>query len=229
MVGGTAKASRMVGGRTLTYRPSAPVAGSFRSRMTIKKALENISEKKANDLSAASYNVDTTGSITLMNGVAAGTDFFNRVGRTWRVKSIQVRGVIGPTSGTDNATGCLAKVAVIYDAQPNGALPAMTDIFTASSSVSFMNLNNRDRFKVLASHEVALGPFDNTASVALADSTISKVEIFKNVDLPVINSGTGATISSLQTGSILLVVIGSNGFLTGYTFFGTTRIRFVDN
>jgi len=240
-VGGTPKAMRMVGGRPLTYTPAAPVVGSsryrqaplasrgfFGSQTRLARQMQGILEKKVVDTAAASYVVDTTGSITLINGVAQGSDYTNRIGRKWTMTAVQLTGVLGPNASADNATGTHAKVLIIYDSQPNGALPSMSDIFTASTSDAFMNLNNRDRFKVIAVHDCALGPFDNTTTVALADNSTQLVNVYKSVQLQVINDGTTAAIGDIQTGALLLVTIGNNGASTGYTFRGAVRIRFVD-
>lgn len=193
-----------------------------------RRLLAGMMEKKVIDTAAASYAVDTTGSITLINGVAQGSDFTNRTGRKSKMVTVQVAGQLGPTGGTDNSTGCHAKVFVVFDTQPNGALPTMTDILTASTSDSFMNLNNRDRFKVVAQHDVALGPFDNTSTTAYSDSAISLVSIYKKIDVETIYDGTTAGIADVQTGSLLLVTIGNNAAAQGYVARLAVRVRFTD-
>jgi len=192
--------------------------------------MQGIMEKKVIDTAVGSYTVDTNGTVSLINGVAQGSDFTNRIGRKWTIMSVQVNGIFGPNSTTDNATGSLVKCMIIYDSQPNGALPSITDILTEANSAAFMNLNNRDRFKVIATHSCALGPFDNTTTVSLAGGpAVSEVNIYKSVQLPVINDGTTAAIGDIQTGSLLFVTIGNNGASTGYTFRGAMRVRFVDS
>jgi len=218
--------------RTASGVRSAPLAsrGFYGANDRLKRALQGIEEKKVVDTAAASYAVDTTGSVTAINLCAQGTDFTNRIGRKTTNTAIQVTGMVGPNSTADNATGIHGKVLVIYDAQPNsaGAVPSMTDLFTASTSDSFMNLNNRDRFRVLATEDFALGPFDNTATVSLADNSIRLVNIYKRINMDSIWSGTTAAIGSVSSGTILLVTIGNNGSSTGYTARLACRVRFVD-
>ena len=39
---------------------------------------------------------------------------------------------------------------IVYDRQPNGALPAATDVLTSNTMMAVQNLDNRDRFIILA-------------------------------------------------------------------------------
>jgi len=115
---------------------------------------------------------------------------------------------------------------LVYDMQPNGVAPVITDILSASTSNAFMNLTNRDRFKVIWDRDVSLGPVDNTSGTAYADRTQSLAKCFKPVNLEVIFGGTAATIGSIQTGALWLVTIGS--VAATYQFSGAVRVRFAD-
>lgn len=112
------------------------------------------------------------GSITfnLLNGVQAGAAFYNRVGSRIEMKSVHIRGYIR------NMTTCIDDVArflVVYDRQPNGAFPNITDIIqsrdqqgaTANTGVSPINLDQRDRFVILRDYQVYLPSVTNTAGV----------------------------------------------------------------
>lgn len=202
-------------------RPKGVQAGAVFAR----RALLGMMERKVIDTASADYSISTTGSVTLVNGVAQGSDFTNRIGRKWTMTAVQLSGYIHPNGSSDNVSGTHARLLLIYDSQPNGALPSISDIFTASSSNAFINLNNRDRFKIVYSHSCALGPYDNSIS-HFTDNTVSLVDVYKKVNLDVINDGTTAAIGDIQTGSLLLVTIGD--LATPYLFTGAVRVRFVD-
>lgn len=184
-------------------------------------------EHKLIDTAAAGYVCDTTGTVTLMNGVAQGTDYTNRVGRKFVNLTVQLEGSIQPLDTTTGPTKC--RVMIIYDKQPNGALPAITDVLSASSSNSFMNLNNRDRFIVIRDINVTIGGISNVATQAYAQSpTVENVSVYKAIKMETINDGTGATVGDIQSGSIFLLTIGDQAPGLGGAFVGALRVRFDD-
>lgn len=184
-------------------------------------------EKKVIDTAAAVYACDTTGSVTLLNGVAQGSDFTNRIGRKFTNVTVQLEGKIAPQDANVGHTKC--RVMLIYDTQPNGALPAITDVLTAATSNAFMNLNNRDRFKVLSETNVTLAAIDNTATQSWAAApTVHNVSIFKKLNLETINDGTTAAIGDIQSGSIFLLTVGDQAAGSGFNFTAAARVRFID-
>lgn len=194
-----------------------------------KKVLASLMEKKVVDTAQATYVCDTTGSVTLMNGMAQGTDFTQRVGRKYTNVAVQLEGQIIPADNVTQLIGNKIRVMVIYDKQPNGALPVITDVLTASTANAFMNLNNRDRFRVLIDHNTTLGGLQETATQAVAASpNVENVSVFKKVNLETICDGTGATVADIQSGSIFLLTIGSQAAGLGHIFVAALRIRFVD-
>ena len=145
-VGRRRLSEKVTGGRPRGFRGGAQFA---------RRALLGLMEKKVVETASASYACDTTGSVTLVNGMAQGSDFTNRIGRKYTNVAVQLEGYLGPQDSNVGTTKC--RIMLIYDAQPNGALPAITDVLTASTSNAFMNLNNRDRFKVLCDENYTLG------------------------------------------------------------------------
>lgn len=210
-------------------RRMAPMAsrGFYGANDRLKRAMQGLEEKKVVDTAAGTYVCDTTGTVTAINLSAQGTDFTNRIGRKTTNVAVQLEGQIQPIDfGT---TSCKCRVMLIYDAQPNGALPAITDILTASTSQAFMNLNNRDRFKVLSEHNVTIGGISNTATQSYSIAPgVSNVSIYKRCNLDTIWTGTTAAIGSIGTGSLLLVTIGDAAANNGGVFYGAARVRFVD-
>jgi len=178
------------------------------------------------DTAEATYALDTTGSITLVNGVDTGTDFTNRIGRKITIKSILLQGYT-ETQDTDVAA-TLCRVMIIQDSQPNGATPTIANIFNAATSSAPLNLTNRDRFRVIIDKWFVCGYYNKTATFSLGDQTTRLVKKYKKCNIPVTFSGTAATIASIQSNSLLLVTLGNQAAGAGYAFKGSVRCRFVD-
>jgi len=207
---------------------SAPAAsrGFYGAQSRLKRQLQGIMERKLVDTASASYALDTTGSVTLINGCAQGSDFTNRIGRKYSNVAVQLEGLALLTAV---AAGPLKyRIMLIYDAQPNGALPAITDVLTASTSRAFMNLNNRDRFKVICDLNDVLGLTDIGANAAAADTTVKNVSVYKKINLETICDGTTAAIGDIQTGSLLLLTIADLAAGAAGSFRGAVRVRFTD-
>lgn len=199
--------------------------GQRSTKVILSPKATSSKEKKTIETVSAAYAADTTGSVTAINLVATGTDFTDRIGRLIQLKSVQVRGLLSPEANITDDN--LARVLVIYDKQPNGTLATIADILTAASSVSFMNLNNRDRFTVLAEHSVALGAVNNTATQAVAKSpTVDSIDIYKKINLQTQFGLATGVIGAVQHGALLLVTIGSVAL--GTTCQLACRVRFED-
>lgn len=184
-------------------------------------------EYKTVDVDPANYNVTSTGSVTLLNGVATGTDFTDRIGRRIMMKKHYFRGVVFPE---DNNTGQqLVRMIIVYDMQSNGAAPGVTDVLKSADATSQLNLNNRDRFRILTDKQWVLAPIDNTATQSFAGSpTIHQFKKFKKLNHEVQYNGTTNSIGSIATGAMFMLLIGSNAAGTAATIRVSHRIRFVD-
>lgn len=187
-------------------------------------------EHKFVDVTAAGYAADTTGSVTLLNGVAQGDDFNNRQGRQVTMTSISIKGMLQPVDASTNPTYC--RLIVVWDnAQNSGSAPVITDLLAQSVSESHNNLNNRMRFKILMDEQYAIGGVSNTATQAYAGAP-SVYTVNRYLKLPqgctTTFSGTGATAGSIQSGAIWMFTIGDQAAGSGGSFFVATRCRFVD-
>jgi len=194
--------------------------GFFGTRRTMQ-------EKKVIDVDATTTNVSTTPSLTLLNGVAVGTDFTDRIGRKVIMKSCFFRAFLYPVD--DTTQNDILRCIIVYDNQTNGAAPIITDIFKQSSPLSQLNLNNRDRFKILYDKEFPIGKVDTTTDAAFSNG--KNVYVFKKylkLNHEVIFGGTAATVASIQTGSIYLMFVTANTAAASANVLWTNRIRFVD-
>lgn len=180
-------------------------------------------ELKVIDTAVATYVFDTTGTVTLLNGAAVGSDFTDRIGRKSMFKSLLLQGLVAPVSG---AVSSLNRIMLVYDTQPNGALAVVTDVLNTANAASMLNLNNRDRFEILWDEYFETGFY--TAG-AVADRTSRPVRQYQEFDLPTVYGGAGATVASVQTGALLLLTVGTQLAAAGATFVGAVRVRFVDS
>lgn len=190
----------------------------------------NAEELKAWDILPTNTVCSTTASFTLLNGVPAGTDIWNRTGRKIMLKSIQVRGTILPTSTSVTCD----RMMLIYDKQWNGATPVAADVLTSANStgvsataLDFLNLTNRERFIVIRDAH-----WPNTSAQSAADplSDQSKTSFDWFVDLrglPTIFTVTGGvTAASIQTGALFLFFFSTS--VTGAIVNFATRLRYTD-
>lgn len=182
-------------------------------------------ELKTIDNNAFTSNYDTTGTITLINGVIQGTDFNQRVGRKFMMKSIYCR--IASANNATMPAPTVLRWLLVYDSQTNATLPAITDILNSVSTLSTNNLSNRDRFTILADQTwVPTTQVSDTAAVVnFADFS----KYFKKGSWEVVNGGTAATVGSIQTGGLYFVTVGDTAAGTAAAVaVVTTRVRFVD-
>lgn len=213
---------RALGGRTLTYRPAAPVMGSSRWNMSRRMASK---ETGYVDLALASYDCDTTGSIVLLATVAQGASVNQRVGKKIMWKSLQCRGTI------NNRTTAIANdvaFLIVYDKRPTGVLPTITDVLVSANSSSFNNDANSGRFMILKRVDQVLIGNTTTPATGQEEKDCSffldlkaKAGIFKA-------AGTGA-INDIEEGALYLITVGDNAPGNGAAYATLAfRTRFLD-
>jgi len=186
-------------------------------------------EHKFVDVVQNGYVADTAGTITLLNGVAQGLDYNNRIGRKMEFTSVHVKGILLPVDTSTAPAHC--RLMVVWDSDSDGTTPTITDILAQSTSTSFANLNNRNRFRTLLNEEYSIGGFSAAATTAYAGAPQVHT-IDRYVQLPkleTINQGTDATAASIQQGALWMLTIGTNAASNGGFFIVSTRARYTDN
>jgi len=174
-----------------------------------------------------------TGTVVPINLLASGTAVNERVGRKVVLKSclvnFTVKNVIGVN--TNALQGAIVKVSLIYDSQPNGAIApaAYNDIYSTAHPTSPLNLNNRDRFKVLWSKYAQIGSYLISGAGSLATGAPQHAirTCFKKMNLPVIFGGAGGSIGDIQTGALLLCFTADVANMSMCDYY--TRVRYSDN
>lgn len=189
-------------------------------------------ELKFVDVFDANKAVLTGGEIFLLNGIATGTDISNRVGRKVCMKSLIFNANVFNVATTANALqGIMIRHMIIYDSQPNSSatVPAVTDILSAATTLSPLNLNNRDRFKVIYDKRSQIGSFVINGTPTLAAGSPYNVfwNKYRKLNHDVIFSGVNATIGNIGTGAMYLLVIGDFAAVAQHDYH--IRIRFTDS
>ena len=192
-------------------------------------SLRGRSELKFIDTTNQNIAMTTSWQLALVNGIAQGADFNQRIGRKSTMKSVIFNGnVFNLSTASLNAfNGAYTRLVIIYDTQPNsGSLPAGTDIFATNDPNSPMNLNNRDRFQVLMDVRKQVSAFLMSATPALATGNPANAYFkkYKKCNKETIFSGTAGTIGSISTGAIYLCFVADAAVAFDYYI----RVRFTD-
>jgi len=191
-------------------------------------------ELKAFDVVAANTPFPAAGGSLILNAVPLGTDYFQRVGRKITMKSLHIKGTIVPTQavGAD-----YLRVMIIYDAQCNKALPATNNLILldanaapATTSFSEINLNNRERFKILRDKRFASpGCASTTVGLNLDQTMCMNINEFiklKGLDT-MYDATNGGTAADITSGSLFILLISTNtNNLWNFNF--QTRLRYYD-
>jgi len=218
------KSARMVGGRVLSYRPSAPVAGSYRSRISrgaVQSARAGL-EVKGVDVALTQalgvINTTTTNAnCVLLNAIAPGSGSFNRIGRKAHLKSLRLKGSVEFVS-TPSAAGIIVgnwmRMVVVWDQQPSsGTIPTWDVIFgltdqagtETSTTLAPLRYDNMDRFKVLCDKIIDYQVQPSTpVSTALVTEQITFDEFISLGNRECVFSGQSATctIADISTGGL---------------------------
>jgi len=193
---------------------------------------------KAFDIGFSNSNFTVAGTFTPLNVPINGAEQYQRVGRRITLRSLSIKGFVnfGATTVQD-----LARIIVVYDAQPNAALPVLADILQnsnaglATTNLSFHNLNNRDRFIFLKDYKVMLPAVTVAAGVLTNEAIPDPIYHTFNIDWEIplrrmettFNAVNGGTIADVTTGSLLLVTLdGNNAGTVSFAF--SSRVRYID-
>lgn len=187
-------------------------------------------EKKQKDSNATSVTIAslaaTWSALTLLNGIASGVGPDGRLGRRLNMKSLMVRWIHFPQTIAGSFIGDI-RILVIYDRNPQGALPAITDILSVDSITGIMNLNNSDRFMVLIDDLPCQtqGRMGSAGSPTLAGKYHRKFNLQSQYD----ESATGG-IADITCGAIYFMwcASASTGATNGTTITFSSRVRYTD-
>jgi len=172
---------------------------------------------------AAAEDVDLGTTVLWLNGIAAGTDIGERIGRKIVMRKIVANLTMHIKTAVTASAGCRAML--VYDKQANAAAPAVGDVLDLTVGLGDenapINLQNRSRFVIMRDWKTIVN-----AEGVTGDSR-GKTLVWKGA-LPVIYSGVGNTIGSINSGSLWLMTVGSQAAGNGAHCSGAIRIRYED-
>jgi len=185
-------------------------------------------EKRYHDNAEANFYMGTTGNLNQINKISTGDNDYHRNGSSIMMGGVTLRGFY--IGGTSQGLPTIGRLMVVYDKQPRGALPTLTDILVSATPVSLINGNHADRFTIL---------FDKLYSVAGDGDTLSgahpagTIQEYIRVNLPAVweSLNTDGDISDVLKGGLYIVQIGSGPAADGEEagrFRLATRVHFVD-
>lgn len=230
-----AKRRRVWSGRRISHakrrrRPVTSVVprslqGSFRySRPDFeKKFLDTTSNFVAGANILEKYNV---------NIIPQGDTESERIGRKITIRNIYLRGSAQLTTQTAaNVSSVGFRVYILVDTQTNGAAFNTTDFLAASSILSFRNLDNQTRFKVLHDKVYTLTSGGAGQTGASTFNTLEGRRYFKfgkKCNIPIeFDSSAGTGVTATQTvNSIWVCIINTDTNTLNITT--ETRVRYTD-
>lgn len=160
-------------------------------------------------------------SLTEVNCIQQGATVANRIGNKVIMRSIHLRMHMSSPAAVVGQ----ARLMLVYDRQPNGAFPAITDILLSqpagvAASYSGINIANKSRFLMLRDHFYI---FD------AAQSLVHMVDLYCKGRWEAEFGANAGTIGDFRTGAVYLVVYAT--FVGGgniSTSAAQCRIRYYD-
>lgn len=161
-----------------------------------------------------------------------GSSFYNRIARRTRGVALRIRGNIWPSLTNAATPTQYCRIIIVYDRQPNGALPSLQAVLgdypnggTINTSImSGINPDNRDRFMVLRDRQFMLpavganGVAPTTTSpqflTDIGGNKESRLQFDEYIKLNGLETqykaSTGGGIGDISTGSYLIIAMASS-------------------
>lgn len=201
------------------YRPK-------RSRRTIRTYFPKASTEWKYIDTTINQDVNTTATLTLLNGLSLGNTASTRIGQKITMQSMEAAVRLKTTAAT--GVEQFVRFLIVLDRQANGAAPALTDILLAANWQSPRNLNNRKRFKILYDYRNCLGA--TAASTGTETSRMDKIYYkFKKPYIVDYNSSNFGDIRDISSNSLYFCTVGSAAADdTDSNLITTLRLRYTD-
>jgi len=232
--------------RTREYSSSYPKAKKFRPALTYRPPppsrtlprRPNPVEKKAFDTQMYG-DVSTAGAIFPLCVPVPGAGLNQRIGRRITIRSVQMKGIVqmelaSTPSGSVTAEANHLRMILLYDKQPNAALPVLADVLTGGQTVNdLFNLNNRDRFQILKDKVWSFDPmvYDGTNHAYSWSRTATYLKFYRKLNLETtFNAGTAGTSADVTSGNLIVVWLCNTpaGTDKNVDIYVNARVRYVD-
>lgn len=190
-------------------------------------------ELKFFDVSHGAFTVPITGIVTNAGSIVnipQGAGESERVGRKCTIKSIHARGQLTlPSTDSAGQTDDVVRIILYHDRQCNGASTSITSILKNDNWRSYVNLSNKNRFRILATQVVAInttcGRGDIEPGTLDFGSHTVPFTMNKKVNIPMEISNDTGHISGIRSNNINFMFISSAGRIAADF---DTRVRFSD-
>lgn len=233
---------------------AAPLGAQLTGRYT-KGLVYNQGEKKGLDtfinhedgVSKTPSTTNTNDFIYALNLVRPGTASYNRVGRKIKMHSLRCLGVIesnvtgAPTTG--DYLEQINRIAIVYDRQPNGAIPVFSDIFSyteqdgteGSDIYTLPAYDNMQRFRILkdivfAQDIDAYNGSGGNPALMVQRKIIDFYLPLKGLETTYSGQSSPSTIADISTGALYIVFRAYNNLAQSFTLVEnfTCRLRYFD-
>jgi len=184
------------------------------SSLITRRLHRNVEDKYVDTNIGTAVSVTSTPTITLLNGVAQGSNVSNRLGNQITITRLELKSITVVGDATQFMRLCL-----IWDKQPNGALAAEADIWAlAGQPLSQRNNDKIARFDILWDHRFIL---DTNDSVKMVDRNM-------RVNRKTYFNATAGAIANITTGALLLFQLSDSGAAPNPTQGVTVRVFYED-
>jgi hypothetical protein len=208
-------------------------------------SLQSSSPLKNFDRVAETYSVHNIGAIIPIMAPTRGNDEYQRIGRKTVTRSIFIRGKLElwylaqaplpAIAGEIFYPSTLNRIMLIVDWQPNGTIPAITDVLEEPYPEAQLNLDNRKRFTVIKDECIVLDPIYRTPPGyrnLFFGTNMVPIKWYEKVHIETVyNNLSNNNETSIQSGAIYMLLIGN----ATYTLVNnlnqlvvSTRCRFYD-
>lgn len=184
-------------------------------------------------------DVSTTGAFFPLCVPVPGAGMNQRIGRKLTIKSVQMKGIVqlelaATPTGAVTAEANHLRMILLYDKQPNGALPALADVLTGGQTVNdLFNIDNRDRFTILKDKVWSFDPmiYDSTNNAYAWNRTCAYCKLYKKLNLEtVFNAGTAGTSADINSGNLVVLWLANTpaGVDKNVDIYVNARVRYLD-
>ncbi len=186
-------------------------------------------ELKFHDVALNMATIDAAGEVSAsLNIIAQDNTESGRDGRHCTIRSIWLKlhmFVVPQTGVTTATTHDTIRLMVIQDKQCNGAVPTVTIVLEDAKWDSFMNLENRNRFRILYDKYTSFNPVAASGDGTTQDTFFAAkhFNIYKKVNIPLHFSGTTGAVTECRSNNLFLLAISENAL---GQINGTIRLRF---
>lgn len=216
-----------------TYYPRKP----YTTYRPIKPELKGVDRT---DTLATITNSSAQSAIAL-NVIEQGASFYNRVGT--RINNVNMTlDVKFKQSANANAVPDWVRCLIVYDKQCNGVAPIASNILldtdqagaTTTTSMSGINLINRNRFKILCDEKIWLPPTTAAGALQSPDLTNPTSDTFKVSRFiklrgltTMYNQVNGGTVADIVSGGVFMLIMCQNASC-GWGYDTHSRIKYLD-